>query len=184
MKKMDEQKHFLALLDRPGDFALIDISKLDIALGYQPNTLAELDTFTMYYSKKEIVDAIKRANIVDDRYINGKLVIQDNQKHNPIMVIDREFYDNFRIDLFLKEKLTSKNDANKLVNKLMAITKDSEVISAFKKAVNSCNLDLICDILFNLPYLEQRKYVIYLIEWRNKDREIEKQKELIRDKAA
>lgn len=184
MKKMDEQKHFLALLDRPGDFALIDISKLDIANGYQPNTLAELDTFTMYFSKNEIMDAIRRANIVEERYLNGSLVIQDNQKHNPILLIDREFYDSFRIDLFLKDKISNKNEANMLVNKFGAIIGEEEAIRAFKNAVYSSNLDLICDILFDLPYLSQRRYIIYLIEWRNRDREIERQRELIRDKAA
>ena len=33
MKKVDEQRHFLALLKRPGDYVFIAISKLDIANG-------------------------------------------------------------------------------------------------------------------------------------------------------
>lgn len=184
MKKIDEQKHFLALMDRPGDFVLIDVSKLDIANGYVPNTLAELDTFTMYFSKQEIMSAIKRANIADQRYLNGNLVVQDNQKHKPIEVIDREFYDNFRIDLFLKDKMLDKNTLNMISNKFMAIVKDGEIAKQFKDAMRLGNLDLVCDIIFNLPYLVQRKFIIYLIEWRNKDKELEKQQELIRDKAA
>ena len=56
MKVPEVQKHFLALMDRPGDYVLIDISKLDIAGGYQPNTLVELDTFTMSFSKDEIIE--------------------------------------------------------------------------------------------------------------------------------
>ena len=39
MKKPEVQKHFLALMLRPGDCVLIDISKLDIANGYNPNVL-------------------------------------------------------------------------------------------------------------------------------------------------
>ena len=81
MKKPEVQKHFLALMLRPGDCVLIDISKLDIANGYNPNTLAEIDTFTMCFSKSELLDSIKRANIADERYLNGTMVIQDNQKH-------------------------------------------------------------------------------------------------------
>lgn len=184
MKKAEEQRHFLALLDRPGDFVLIDISRLDIANGYHPNTLAELDTFTMYFSRQEILEAIKRANIAEQRYLNGNLVVQDNQKHKPIPVIDRDFYDNFRIDLFLKDKMGDKNTANKLINKLGAWVKDSKVLNDFKLAILTNNLDDVCDIIFNLPYLVQRKYIIYLLEWRNKDREIEQKQELIRDKAA
>lgn len=91
MKVPEVQKHFLALMDRPGDYVFIDISKLDISNGYQPETLMELDTFTMSFTKDEIIAAVKRANIADQKFINGSLVIQDNQKHKPIQVIDRDF---------------------------------------------------------------------------------------------
>ena len=36
MKKQDEQKFFLALMARVGDYSFIDIRKLDIAFGYSP----------------------------------------------------------------------------------------------------------------------------------------------------
>ena len=183
MKKIDEQKHFLALMNLPGDYVLIDISKLDIANGFEPHTLMELDIFTMYFSAAEIIAAIKRANMASERYLNGSLVIQDNQKHNPIEVIDREYYDNFRIDLFLKEKLEDKNATNTIINKFAAIIRNVDLQQAFKTSLKNSDLDEVCDILFNLPYLQQRKFIVYLINWRNKDRELNIQ-ELIRDKAA
>ena len=184
MKKPVVQKHFLALMKLPGDYVLIDISKLDISNGYNPNTLAELDTFTMYFSKSELLDAIKRSNIVDERYLNGTMVIQDNQKHNPIDVIDREFYDNFRIDLFLKNKMLDKNASNTIINKFASITKDEVITKSFKNAIRMNNIDEVCNIFFELPYLIQRKLIVYFIKWHNKEKEIEKEKELIRDKAA
>ena len=184
MKKPEVQKHFLALMLRPGDCVLIDISKLDIANGYNPNTLAELDTFTMCFSKSELLDSIKRANIADERYLNGTMVIQDNQKHNPITVIDRDFYDNFRIDLFLKDKMLDKNASNMIINKFSAIVKDATLTENFKNAMRMNNLDEACNILFELPYLIQRKLIVYLIEWHNKEKKLEREQELIRDKAA
>lgn len=184
MKMPEVQKHFLALMDRPGDCVFIDISKLDIANGYQPNNLAELDTFTMYFGASEILEAIKRSNIADQRYLNGTLVVQDNQKHNPIPVIDRDYYDNFRVDLFLKEHLEDKNTMNMIINKLGSFVKDDETIQNFKNAVRSNNIDAACGILFSIPYLEQRRFIVYLIDLRNQEREKKKEQELIRDKAA
>lgn len=184
MKKPDEQKHFLALMARPGDFVLIDISKLDISLGYQPNTLAELDTFTMSFSKAEILESIKRANMADDKYIHGNMVIQDNQKHKPLLIIDKDFYDNFRIDLFLNAKMADKSASNTIINKFAAITKDPDKVDNFKNAMRSNDLVEACNLIFELPYLIQRKLMVYLITWSNKEKELERQQELIRDKAA
>ena len=45
-------------------------------------------------------------------------------------------------------------------------------------------MDLAVDILFNLPYLTLRKFIVYLIELQNKEIKIKAQKERIRDKAA
>ena len=184
MKVPEVQKHFLALMDRPGDYVFIDISKLDIANGYQPETLMELDTFTMSFTKDEIIAAVKRANIAGQKFINGSLVIQDNQKHKPIQVIDRDFYDNFRIDLFLKEHMADKNFINMIINKFGSIVKDDKISQAFKISLGTEDLMDACNVLFNLPYLVQRKFIVYLIVLRNVEREKEKEKELIRDKAA
>lgn len=184
MKKVEEQKHFLALMALPGDFALIDISKLDIANGYYPLTLAHLDTFTMTFSKNEIMESIKRSNIVDKKYMNGTLVIQDNQKHNPIAVIDKDLYDNFQIDEFLRSKENDKNGINNIINKFGAIVKDKEISSNFKTMLRMGNINGACQVLFGLPYLEQRKFILYLLDIRNKEKMSEKQHELIRDKVA
>ena len=45
-------------------------------------------------------------------------------------------------------------------------------------------MDLAVDILFNLPYLTLRKFIVYLIELQNKEIKIKAPKERIRDKAA
>ena len=184
MKKQEEQKHFLSLMARIGDYIFIDISKLDIANGYNPTTLSDIDSFTMHFSTYEIINSIKRANLAIDRYINGSLVIEDNQKHNPIKVIDKDFYNGFRIDLYLSEKMKNKMEINNILNKFRSICKDESIWNSFTFAIKNKNLDLIVDILFNLPYLSLRKYMIYLLDERNKELNKERYQELIRDKAA
>lgn len=184
MKKQEEQKHFLSLMARIGDYIFIDISKLDIANGYNPYNLADIDSFTMHFSKEEILSSIKRANLVSDKYLNGKLIIADNQKHNPIDVIDKEFYNNFRIDLFLSKQQENKVSLNNILNKFRAICKDKAIEDSFILAIKNNNMDLAVDILFNLPYLTLRKFIVYLIELQNKEIKIKTQKERIRDKAA
>ena len=184
MKKQEEQKHFLSLMARIGDYTFIDISKLDIANGYNPYNLADIDSFTMHFSKEEIMDSIKRANLVSDKYLNGTLVIADNQKHNPVEVIDKEFYNTFRIDLYLGEIMQNKVKTNNMINKFRSICKDKVITDSFTLAIKNNNLDLAIDILFNLPYLTLRKFMIYLIDDRNKELEKIKIQERIRDKAA
>ena len=184
VKKQEEQKHFLSLMARIGDYVFIDISKLDIANGYYPSSLADIDSFTMHFSVDEIMNSIKRANLASNKYLNGSLVIEDNQKHNPITVIDKDFYNNFRIDLFLSEKMKNKNALNNILNKFRAICKDKVIEDSFILAIKNNNLDLAVDILFNLPYITLRKFIVYLIELRNKELEELKNKERIRDKTA
>ena len=184
MKKQEEQKHFLSLMARIGDYTFIDISELDIANGYNPYSLADIDSFTMHFSKEEIIASIKRANLISDKYLNGTLVIADNQKHNPVEVIDKEFYNTFRIDLYLMEIMHNKVKSNNIINKFGSICKDKIICDSFTLAIKNENLDLAIDILFNLPYLSMRKFMIYLITFRNNELEKIKNQERIRDKAA
>ena len=183
MKKQDGQKYMLALMKRPGDYAFIDIAKLDIANGYSPYFIEEIDSFTKFFRKEEIRNAIIRANLVNQSYFNGKLVIQDNQKHNPLEVIDKELYNNFRIDLFLERIMNDKQDLNKVLNKFGSVSSKQEDDEKFRLAMKNSNLDLAVDILFNLPYLTFRKFLLYLLDLESKY--VKKKKmERIRDKIA
>lgn len=181
-KIQEQQKHFLALLYRPGDYALIDISKLDIANGRNPQTLQEIDDFTKNYTSEELLAAIIRTNIVSRTY--GELVIQDNQKHNPISVLDKKIYDDFKIDEFLDNHATDKNTLNTILNKFRSINDDKELNDRFGTALLENDLLESLNILFALPYLKLRKMMFYIIEIANKEKAKEKQKELIREKAA
>ena len=183
MKNVNEQRHFLAFLRRPGDYVFIDTSKLDICGNYLIS-LENIDDFTMKYTKEEIIASIKRANIADDTYLNGVLVIQDNQKHNPLPVIDKDFYGDFNVYSYLKEKIDDKNKISNIINKFSAIIKDERISKDFKEYLKSGNIEIALNILFDLPYLNIRKFIIYLVEERAKEQVLEIEPELVRDKAA
>ena len=75
-------------------------------------------------------------------------------------------------------------EINNILNKFRSICKDEVIEESFIKSIKSNNLDLAVDILFNLPYLTLRRFIVYLIENRNKELEIQKIQERIRDKTA
>lgn len=181
MKKYEEQKHFLSLMAKVGDYIFIDISKLDISNGYYPSDLADIDSFTINFSKEEIVDSIRRSNLCSEKYLNGKLVIADNQKHNPLEVVDKVFYNNFKIQIYLSEIIKNKIIANNVVNKFASIAKDNKLALSFKDAIKYENINEAVDIIFSLPYLASRKLVVYLLEMRNKEIKEIKSKERKRE---
>ena len=77
---MKQTTYFLSLEKRPGDTKFIDISKLSISHGFYPTTLQEIDSFTMNFTILELKNALKEDNLIEEDYINGKLIIQDNDK--------------------------------------------------------------------------------------------------------
>lgn len=178
----ENQKYFLALQKRPGDFKFIDISKLNISLGFTPTSLAEIDAFTINYSIEDILKSIKIANIVEEEYQKGTLVIQDNQKHNPLKVIDRTYLDDFSIDRFFIENINDKEMMNRIVCKLSSILKEERKIPEnLKKAIRYKNIDAILAIIFSISYPLERKLMLYLIDIYHEKKE--KTKCLTREKA-
>lgn len=152
----------------PGDYMLIDISKLDIARGAIPTTLAGIDALTKYFTKAEIISSIKRANIAKDKYLEGELVIQDNQNHNPLIVIDKDYCNDFDIKSYLKENINNKVFLNKVENKLRNLISADE-IADLSSAIKYQDIDTLLILLYNLPYAEFRKFLIYLIDLSNKE---------------
>ncbi|MFR5857394.1 MAG: hypothetical protein ACLUFU_06265, partial [Bacilli bacterium] len=62
--------------------------------------------------------------------------------------------------------------------------KDERISKDFKDYLKSGNIEIVINIIFSLPYLEQRKIIVYFVEENNMEREKSKELELIRDKAA
>lgn len=187
MKKIEEQKYFLALLNRPGDYIFIDISKLDIANNYNPQSLMEIDSFTRYYTETEIKESITRANMASPKYLNGTLVIQDNQKHNPLPLIDKTYMEGFNIDVFIRSNIDNKELMNTICNKFIALSDNEDIKELFRSAIKFKDINTIEIILNNMSiqdYLTFRKLIIYLVDLANREKEKNMANELTRDKAA
>ena len=180
MEKNNEQKHFLSLQARPGDNAYVDISTLRISNGYNPTSLPEIDSFTMNFTYDELINSIKEANIADSNYLSGKLVITDNQKHNPLEVITKELFNGFDLYLFLTENADNKNLMNTIYTKYSSIVNDLPLAKMFK---NSSTIEMT-NMILKLPYLEQRRLLLYLIKKNNVLLEKDNKKEFVRDKIA
>ena len=80
--------------------------------------------------------------------------------------------------------MNNKIKMNNIINKFRSICNNKVIEDSFVLAIKNENLDLAIDILFNLPYLTLRKFIIYLINERNKELEMLNIQERIRDKAA
>lgn len=181
----NNQSFFLALQRRPGDSIFIDISKLSIAEGYIPHSLMEIDSFTIHFTVDEIKKSIKEANIAEAEYEEGSLVIQDSGKHKPLKVLDKSYVDEFNLDIFLKEHLGNKELMNNISYKFGNIVQNEQISEQFKVGVKTNNIEILLNIIFNIDYLLQRKFMIYLINiYHNKKDKKDIKQELKRDKAA
>jgi len=182
MNREPEQKYFLSLMRMPGDYTYIDISTLDISNNYKASSLEAIDTFTLNHTIDEIKESVKRANVVSSEYLNGKLVIADNLGHNPIKVLDKEYYNNFRIDSYLESIINDKVKVNNLINKFNSICKDDLLKGMYADALKNKRIDIALNVIFSMSYISERRYIIYIIDGLNK--ETNKNKQLKRDKIA
>ena len=177
--------YFLALVRRPGDSKFIDISKLSIAQGYNPKSLAELDSFTMHFTQEELRNAIREDNVVEESFLNGNFVIQDREKQHHFEVIDKDFLGDFQLITYFKEHLNNKGIMNNISYKLSTLGTDSNIMAEFKKAKDLQDTHLIANIITNIDYLTQRVFIVYLLHLYQKEQLVkDKKKERTRDKAA
>lgn len=182
---MDTINYFLALEKRPGDSQFIDVSKLDISNGYNPQSLDALDSFTMHFTKEELKNAIKEDNLVEESYLAGRLIIIDSIKKHHYEVIDKDILGDFQIDNFLKERINNKELMNNIIYKYKIMLNDEERFLALKKAQENQDINDMCNIILSTNYLIQRNFILYLLNLLVKERKQNKEKqELIRDKAA
>ena len=154
-----EDKYFLTLRYQKGNEVIIDISLLEVAKGFYPRTLEEIDDFTLNFTEEEILKEIEKANIAGD-FLDGLLCITDNHKHKPLPVLTKDYVNNFNIYNYLKENINNKILMNKLVNKYQNYSEDKD----FKEAIKMQNVNEAFTLINKLPYFKRRKLLCYLIE--------------------
>ncbi len=151
-----ENKYYLAIETNHHSYFPINLQELKI--NYNLNDLKDLDTFTIKYTKQEIIDSIKKANLIEVNNQEDIVVIlkeNNNIRKLPILTKDNSFD-------FLKylEDNYSKDLKNKVINFLNNKTDNKYIIEL--KEVN--NLEEFLNIINSLPYIILRKLYFYLNE--------------------
>lgn len=154
-----ENKYYLAVEVKPKNYFPINLLDLKIANHFTTTSLEELDSFTLKFTKKEIMDSIKEANLLDVREDMSLVVIYyENKNTRKIEAFTKDYYYNMW-DL-LKNKYTDKVFMNKVINFLNKKITEEEL----NKIKNSHTLTDFLNSIGYLPYLVQRKLYFYLYE--------------------
>ena len=171
-------KYFIVLENRPGDYDLVDINKLDISDGQVTNNLSVVDIFTSRYTEEEIKESIARSNMVRQEYLNGQLRIVSDAGHN-LRVLTKEMFEEIvdvimgkvELDNVLKSKLQSvyKQTLEKICDSSTII---QSFLLKFKDAIKTNNISDLFKYIDILPYNKSR--LIYFMIYD----EVEKKKEL------
>ena len=156
--------YYLVLEKRLGDFNIIDINKLDIIDRFYTNTINDIDLFTLNYLEKEILESVKRNNLVNNDYLNGKLyIISDKHHHLEVLTKDKysiikEFQNSDKIiDINLKNKLYGAY--KKIADKNFKDEEfKKEILNKFNNSLKSSNKIEIFTWLENLPYENVRDF--------------------------
>lgn len=154
-----ENKYYLAIELRPKNYFPINLLDLNIARGFTTTNLEQLDHFTQKFTKKEIMEAVREANLLDI-YDDMPLVViyYENKYTRKIDVLTKDnYYDMWQL---LREKYGDKIFLNRIVNFLNHKI-DLSFLEQIKK---SDNVQDFLSLIGNLSYSVQRKLYLYLYE--------------------
>lgn len=154
-----ENKYYLAIELRPNNYFPIQLFDLKIARGLSIHSLEELDAFTLRFTKKEIMDAVREANLLEVNDDMSLVVIYYENKNTRKMEALTKDY-NYDMWGLLKENYHNKVFLNKIVNFLNKKI-DASLLDRIK---NSQREDDFFRSLGELSYLMQRKLYFYLYE--------------------
>ena len=155
---MDNQ-YYLAVEVKPKNYFPINLLDLKIANHFTTTDLEQLDAFTLQFSKKEILDAIREANLFDVTDSMPLVVIYyENKNTRKMDALTKEY--NYDMWGLLKEKYGDKIFLNKVVNFLNKRIDDDILI----KIKNCKDKVEFLNLIGYLPYTVQRKLYFYLYE--------------------
>ena len=152
-----ENKYYLAIEEKPNNYFPIDLRNLKIFHNRMTTSLEEIDALTLNFTKQEILEAIKEANLLDIQKTMPLVVIYyENKYTRKIEALTKEKkYDMWKL---LDEKYQDKVFVNKIVNFLNHKIDDTKL----EKLKVSRDKEEFLQVLGNLPYFMQRKLYLYL----------------------
>lgn len=153
-----ENKYYLAVETKPNNYFPVNLPDLSIFKVTTTN-LNELDSLTLKYTKKEIMQAIEEANLLE---INSNMALvvmyYEKEKTRKVKALTKDI--DFDMWKNLSDNLSDKNYRNKVINFLNNLVSKEE-IAKIKSAFD------IKEFLVNisiLPYQVIRKLYFYLYE--------------------
>ena len=154
-----ENKYYLAVEVKPKNYFPINLLDLKISGGFTSTNLEELDAFTLKFTKKQIMDAVKEANLLDVNENMPLVVIYyENKYTRKIEAFTKDYnYDMWKL---LNDEYGNKVFLNKIINFLNHKV-DKEIVDKLK---NVQDKNEFLKILGTLPYFVQRKLYFYLYE--------------------
>lgn len=154
-----ENKYYLAVEVRPKNYFPINLLDLKISGGFTSTNLEELDAFTLKFTKKQIMNAVKEANLLDVNENMPLVVIYyENKYTRKIEAFTKDYnYDMWKL---LNDEYGNKVFLNKIINFLNHKV-DKEIVDKLK---NVQDKNEFLKILGTLPYFVQRKLYFYLYE--------------------
>lgn len=113
--KAMENKYYLAVEVRPKNYFPINLLDLKISGGFTSTNLEELDAFTLKFTKKQIMDAVKEANLLDVNENMPLVVIYyENKYTRKIEAFTKDYnYDMWKL---LNDEYGNKVFLNKIIN--------------------------------------------------------------------
>ena len=153
-----ENKYYLAIETKPNNYFPLNL--LDIKLfNKTSNKIEEIDSLTLKYTKREIMEAIKEANLLEIDYDMPLVIIYvEKEKTRKVEALTKD--NSFDMWNNLKENYQDKNYCNKIINFLnKKITEDT--LNTLK---NNKWQEMFLKIISELPYLTERKLYFYLYE--------------------
>ena len=155
---MDNQ-YYLAVEVKPKNYFPINLLDLKIANRFTTTDLEKLDAFTLQFSKKEIFDAIREANLFDVTDSMPLVVIYYEKKNTRKMdaLTKDNYYDMWQL---LNANYTDKVFVNKVVNFLNKKI-DAQLFNRIK--ISQSKNEFLSGI-GSLPYVIQRRLYLYLYE--------------------
>lgn len=154
-----ENKYYLAVEVKPKNYFPIDLLNLKIAKSFTSTNLEEIDAFTQKFTKKEIMNAIKEANLLEVEDTMPLVVIYYEKKNTrKIDALTKDnYYDMWRL---LNINYTDKLFVNKIVNFLNKKI-DADLLNKIKTSESKNDF---LNGIGSLPYIIQRKLYLYLYE--------------------
>lgn len=153
-----ENKYYLAIETKPNNYFPLNLLDLKI-FNKTSNKIEEIDSLTLKYTKREIMEAIKEANLLEIYYDMPLVIIYvEKEKTRKVEALTKD--NSFDMWNNLKENYQDKNYCNRIINFLN--NKISE--DALNTLKNNKGQEMFLKIISELPYFTERKLYFYLYE--------------------